>query len=179
MRKKMVTKTKKKIVPVNKLYAAIKNGMSYKEAAEHALNALRPKLDICKEGDWGGDGEDPDMVGIIKVLVEKNDHSIHFQAEDDPDGSIINWTVVMRPFTDDIISYDAIERTRAEDNAKNDAVVLSKFVLDFYGIKKRAERKLTKKEAQAQIKAIKREILFKTKEIKDLTSKMKKLSKIV
>jgi hypothetical protein len=77
----------------------------------------------------------------------------------------------------DSIPYFATERTWCEDEANNDACTLSQFVLNFYGIKKHTVRKLTKKEAKDQIKEIKREIASKTKEIKDLTSKMNKISK--
>ena len=189
-------KTKKKTVPVNKLYAAIKNGMSYKEAAEHAMAAIKDKLDILTEDrNLGGEGEGPDMKGIIALLVEWNDHSIHFNAEEDRDGGLINWCVnavgdnhpdsgyglTHGGFLSDLepVWYFATERTWGEDEANNDACTLSQFVLDFYGIKNHVLRKLTKKEAKDQIKEIKREIKSKTKEIKDLTSKMNRLSKIV
>ena len=178
-------KTKKKTVPVNKLYAAIKNGMSYKEAAEHAMAAIKNELDILKEDrNLGGEGEGPDMEGIIALLVEWNDHSIHFNPEEDRDGGLINWCVNAEHdggFVSDLepVWYFATERTWGEDEANNDACTLSQFVLDFYGIKNHVLRKLTKKEAKDQIKEIKREIKSKTKEIKDLTSKMNRLSKIV
>ena len=176
-------KTKKKTVPVNELYAAIGFGMSYKEAAEHAMAAIKDELDILTEDrNLGGEGEGPDMEGIIALLVEKNDHSISFEAEEDRDGGLINWCV--SPVGDELfydygVWYFATERTWGEDEANNDACTLSQFVLDFYGIKHPVVRKLTKKEAKDQIKEIKREIKSKTKEIKDLTSKMNRLSKIV
>ena len=184
VKKELAMKTKKsnKAVPVNELYAAIKNGMSYEEAAEHALASIKDELDILKEDrELGGEGEGPDMEGIIALLVEKNDHSIRFDAEEDRDGGLINWWVNCVPYYQEVdsIPYFATERTWGEDEANNDAYTLSQFVLDFYGIKKHTVRKLTKKEAKDQIKEIKREIKSKTKEIKDLTSKMNRLSKIV
>jgi hypothetical protein len=173
-------KTKKKIVPVKQLYSAIKNGMSIEEAAEHAMASIKDELRILEEDrNWGGEGEGPDMEGIIELLVEKNDHSIRFEAEEDRDGGLINWWVNCVPYYQEVdsINYFATERTWAEDEANNDSATLSQFVLDFYGIKKHAEIKKTKKEIRAEIKTIRDEIKSKNAEIRDLMARMNKLSK--
>lgn len=175
----MPAKTKT-VVPVKNLYNAIKNGMSIEEAARHAMANIKDKLDILVEDrQLGGKGEGPDMEGIIKLLVEKNDHSIRFEAEEDRDGGLINWDVCVCPYRGevDFINYFATERTWPEDEANNDACTLSQFVLDFYGIKKHAEIKKTKKEIRAEISSIRNEIKSKKAEIKDLTAKISKLSK--
>jgi hypothetical protein len=175
----MPTKTKKKTIPVKSLYGAIKNGMSIKEAAKHAMASLKGKLHICDSGDWGDEGEEPDMEAIIEFLVEKNDHSIRFEAKEDREGGLINWYVCVRPYREevDFIYYFATERTLADFHAEEDAFTLSRFVLDFYGIKEHAEIKKTKKEIRTEISLIRDEIKEKKAEIKVLEAKMSKLYK--
>jgi len=163
-------KTKKKTVPVNELYAAIGFGMSYKEAAEHAMAAIKDdRVGVHNRT----------MEEIIALLVDKNDHSIRFEAEEGQDYECDeSWDLSCRPYIPAAARSPWTELfawNQAEEEAINDAATLSQFVLDFYGIKEHAERKLTKKETKDQIKFIKREILSKTKEIKDLTCKMNKM----
>lgn len=179
----MPTKTKK-TVPVKSLRKAIQDGMSYEEAANHALKALRPELRICQEGDWGAVPEDPDMEEIIAILFEENNHSIVFEAEEDRDGNLINWSVDLKNARGEIdcLWYFASERTYNRDDAENDEIMLNKFIRDFYGIEEHAERKLTKKEARTKAKQIRAEIAGKQKihrhEIKVLQAELKKLAKI-
>jgi len=165
---------------VNELYAAIKNGMSYEEAAGHAMVSIKDE-----RGRLGGqatdlsDSMDSCMKEIIALLVEKNDHSIRFEAEEGQDYECDeSWDLSCRPYIPAAARSPWTELfawNQAEEEAINDAATLSQFVLDFYGIKEHAERKLTKKETKDQIKFIKREIASKTKEIKALTSKMNKM----
>ena len=175
----MPAKTKK-TVPVKNLRKAIQDGMSYEEASEHALGYLHL-------GGRDEDGPFPEMgegikdfvVEFLQFLVKENDHSIRFTAKDDRDGRS-SWVLECNhpecPSFDN--SYDVGNCMYPGFTAEWDEYKLNHFILDFYGIKKHAKRKLTKKEARANIRSIRAEIGQKQKEIKALQAELKKLAKI-
>lgn len=186
----MPTKTKK-TVPVKNLRKAIRDGMSYKEAAKHALGELCPKLNICKDG-----GPKPYVEDVIKFMVETNDQSIKFQATKRLGGEPGDWCVGIASdinpgygaianvccWKDKAIFYSAAfdvlyqaDHGMSARDAKEDAKTLNQFVLDFYGIKRQAP---TKRDARAKVRQIRFEITNNQKRIKALQAELKKFAKI-
>jgi predicted nucleic acid-binding Zn-ribbon protein len=177
-------KTKTKTVPVKDLRKAIEDGMTYDEAASHALKALKPKLNCLRE-EVDVDMEDL-LENIIGCMVERKDQVIRFKVEEDRGDEILSWDVVAVrrylaecPIVHDLerITYFPFNMDHAEACANEDAATLNQFVLDFYGIKKYVEPKPTKKNIQAELRRVKAEISEKKSELKNLTSQMNKLSK--
>lgn len=179
----MPTKTKK-TVPVKNLRKAIQDGMSYEEAAEHALESLR----LGGRDDEGpfqdmGDEIKEFVAEFLQFLVKENDHSIRFTAKDDCDGRgswVLECNHPKCPLFENL--YDTGNCMYPSHGSGMDEWELNKFILDFYGIKKHTERKLTKKEARAKAKQIRALIAGKQKihrqEIKALEAELKKLAKI-
>lgn len=176
----MPTKTKK-TVPVKSLRKAIQDGMILKEAAEHALGHLRL-------GGRDQDGPFPEMERgdlldftkeFLRLLADENDHSIRFTAKDDHDGRS-SWVLECNhpkcPSFEDL--YSVGNCMYPDFTAEWDEAEFNQFILDFYGIKKHAERKLTKAEIRSQARSIRAEIRNKQKEIKALQADLKKLAKI-
>jgi len=172
-------KTKKKtIVTVKNLRKAIKEGMSIAEAADHALKVLKPNLN-CLEEDV--DVHMPSLLeDLMDYMIDSEDHSLKFEVEEDRGNEELSWSVILRSKTTtfyESIDYFPFNMDHAEFNAKEDAETLNQFILDFYGIKKHAQRKLTKKEMREELRLVKAEISEKKSELKTLTSRMNKLSK--
>lgn len=173
---------KTKIVPVKNLRNSILLGMRYEEAAEHALESLR----------LGGRDEDGPFPGMergnlldftkefLRFLVEENDHSIRFTAKDYCDGRG-SWVLECNhpnfPLFENLYDnlYDTGNCMYPRHGSGMDEDKFNKFILDFYGIKKHTERKLTKKEVRTKAKQIRVEIAEKQKEIKTLQAQLKKL----
>jgi len=172
-------KTKTNTVPVKNLRKAIEDGMSHEEAADHALKALKPKLECLSEDADVDVDMNSFLTDLIECMVESKDHSIRFKVEEDRDNESLSWDVVPTPIVHDLerITYFPFNMDNAEFKADDDAATLNQFILDFYGIKKHAERKLTKKEVRAELRRVKAEISEKKSELKNLTSQMNKLSK--
>lgn len=172
----MTTKTKK-AVPVKDLRKAIlQYGMTYDEAASHALKALKPKLNCLRED------VDVDMEyfleNLIECMVESKTCRIKFQVEEDRGNEQLSWHIILgaNPPIEQI-DYFPFNMDHAEACANEDAATLNQFILDFYGIKKFVKPKPTKKEVLAELRQIKAEISAKKSELKSLTSQMKNLSK--
>jgi hypothetical protein len=160
-------------ITVKDLHKAIMLGLSYEEASCIAFDALS-HLEIVQNSGSFDDLVDREWVeNFLRYLVKKNDHSIHFVAEEDQCQGFINWGVDLKPYDPEAhlnLFYSVTELDHPDSDAEEDAITLNQFILDFYGIKKHAEIKKTKKEIRAEIKTIR-------DEIKDLTAKMNKLSK--
>jgi hypothetical protein len=172
----MKTKTKTKIVPVKNLRKAIEDGMSFEDAAKHALKALTPKLRCLRED---VDVHMPSLLeDLVQYMVESKGHG-KFKVEEDRGDEMLSWFVILRDprFAGDEIWYFPFNMDYAEDCANEDAETLNQFILDFYGIKKRTKPKPTKKEVRAELRRVKAEISEKKSELKNLTSQMNKLSK--
>ena len=171
-------KTKTKTVPVKNLHEAIKAGMTYKEAAKHALLALTRALNCVSED------VDVDMEwflkDLIECMVESEDHSLKFIVEEDRGDEILSWDVTLGENWDlDSITYFSFNMDHAQCNADEDAATLNQFILDFYGIKKHSEPKMTTKKIRAELRRVKAEISEKKSELKNLTSQMNRLSKML
>lgn len=176
--------TKTKTITVKGLHKAIALGMSYEEAAEIALKSLVPKLRFNRgEGPLQELDEDDlngFMAELLRFLARENDHSIRFTAENDHDGRS-SWTLECNhPGCPELVrrtlSYDVGNSMYPDNEAEGDEFVFNKFVLEFYGIKKHAERKMTKEEVQNRLKLIRSSIKEHQREIKSLKSEMKRLS---
>lgn len=168
--------TKTKIIPVKNLRKAIQDGMSHKEAGEHALKILEPKLNMFSEGV----DQTVDMEYLIEILVEEYDHSIKFEVEEDRGNELLSWDVQLYKNGEsmwnwDSSSYYGSSMDHAEYKAEEDAKTLNQFILDFYGIKK---HETTKGMARTKAKQIRAEIAEKQKEIKALQAELKKIAKI-
>lgn len=179
----MPTKTTKttKTVPVKSLRKAIQDGMILKEAAEHALEYLRL-------GGRDQDGPFPEMEQgdlldftkeFLRLLADENDHSIRFMAKDDCDGRS-SWVLECNhpkcPSFNNL--YNVGNCMYPDFTAEWDEAEFNQFILDFYGIKKHAERKPTKAEIRSKGGRLRAEIKNKQKEIKVLQAELKKLAKI-
>jgi hypothetical protein len=167
-------------IKVKDLHKAIMLGLSYEEASYIAFDAL-DHLEIVKNpSDLSNDGIDEEWTeNLLRYLVKKKDHSIHFVAEEDQCEGLINWGVDLKPYDSEHdlnLFYSVTERDHPDCDAENDADILNQFILDFYGIKNHAEIKKTKKDIRVEIKSIRNEIKFKKTEIKELTARMNKLS---
>lgn len=165
-------------IPAKELSKAIDKGMTYEEAAEHALGQLGPMKFLKPVG-----AEEPEsdwLVQTIKVLHQRKDHSLRFDTDEDSEGGVTNWTVTMRPYQDDapIIFYDGILRQWPDDDAEEDAAALNRFVLDFYGIKRHKEITPSREEARDRIRQIRIEIRDKKRDIRALAAEMSKLSEL-
>lgn len=166
-------------IKVKDLRKAITLGLGFEEAAYVGMKAIKD-LKIFAHG-----LPEPDlewMEGLIRHLFEKNDHTLRFKAEEDESEGFVNWSVTLDPweleegvFFD--LSYLVTEMDDPEDNAWDDAKILNKFILDFYGIKEhKVDPVRLAKEIKSQISRLEEEIESKQREIKELKSELKVIS---
>jgi len=180
-KKKEETLKRLKGIEVKDLRKAITLGLSYEEAAAVALESIRDELEIVKNPSGFSDDciDEEWMENLLRYLVKKNDHSIEFVAEEDECEGFVNWGVNLKPHDYESgldLFYSVTERDHPDSDAENDAITLSQFVLDFYGIKEhKVNVPLRIKEIEGQIKGHKRTIAESKREIKELESELEEL----
>jgi hypothetical protein len=167
-------------IEVKDLHKAITLGLSYEEASYIAFDAL-DHLEIVKNpGDLSDGRIDEEWAEeLLRYLVKKNDHSIHFEAEEDECEGFINWAVLLRPYDSESgfnLWYSVTERDHPDSDAEEDADTLNQFILEFYGIDAhKVNVPLRIKEIEGQIKEHKRAIRESKREIKQLESELEEL----
>jgi len=181
-KKKEETLKRLKGIKVKDLHKSIMLGLSYEEAALVAFDAL-DHLEVVKDpGDLSDDRVDEEWTeNLLRYLVKKNDHSIHFMAEEDRCEGFVNWGVNLKPYDSERhlnIFYSVTERDHPDCDAEKDADTLNQFILDFYGIEgHEVNVPLRIKEIESQIKGHKQTIRESKREIKELESELEELSK--
>lgn len=168
-------KTKK--ITVKNLHDAILLGMTYEDASKIALKGLKGLK--CLDLQGAEELEEDWLEKILEVLVKKNDHSLKFKSFDERNGGgIINWWVTFETYQEDSpsIFYDGMAREWPEDDAIHDEDLLSQFVLDFYGIKEHAPRKLKKTEVEDRTREIKVIMADLERQMNELNSELERLS---
>ena len=169
---------KTKGIRVKDLRKAITLGLGFKEAAYVGLKAVKG-LKIMENSS----GEDPDlewMEGLIRHLFEKNDHTLHFKAEEDESEGFVNWSVTLDPWEEGVyfdLSYLVTELDHPKWDAQEDADILNKFVLDFYGIKQHEVDPIRRaEEIEREISRLEGAIKMATEEIKGMKKELDSLS---
>lgn len=165
-----VLAAKTKGIKVKDLRKAISLGLGFEEAAYVGLKAVKD-LKIM-ENDLGEAPNLDWMEGFIRHLFEKNDHALHFKAEENESEGFVNWSVALEPWEEGVyfdLSYLVTELDDPESDAQEDADILNKFVLDFYGIKQH------KVDPAHLIEEIKGEISNLESELKEGQERLKEL----
>lgn len=163
-------------ITVKDLRKAIMLGLSYEEASEVASLALKGLtshecLNDRADKKWA--------ERLVRYLVEKNDHSLQFIAEEDPCEGFLDWSLDIYPSDPKAnlgLHYGVFDRDHADSDAEEDADTLNQFILDFYGIDAhKVNVPLRIKEIEGQIKEHKRAIRESKREIKELESELEEL----
>lgn len=164
-------------IRVKNLRKAITLGLGFKEAAYVGLKAVKG-LAIMENSS----GKEPDlewMEGLIRYLFEKNDHTLHFEAEEDESEGFVNWCVSLDPWEKGVyfdLHYLVTELDHPKWDAEEDADILNKFVLDFYGIKQhKVDFARRAEEIKGEITNLERELNEGQKRLKELKSELEGL----
>lgn len=161
-------------IRVKNLRKAITLGLGFKEAAYVGLKAVKG-LAIMENSS----GKEPDlewMEGFIRHLFEKNDHTLHFKAEKDESEGFVNWCVALDPWEEGVyfdLHYLVTELDHPNWDAEEDAEILNKFVLDFYGIKQhKVDFARRAEEIKGEIADLEQNLKEGQKRLKELKSEL-------
>ena len=168
---------KAKGVEVEDLRKAITLGLGFKEASYVGLKAvenlkiMENSSDEAPDLDW--------MEGLIRHLFEKNDHTLHFKAEEDESDGFVNWTVSLEPWEKGVyfdLPYLVTELDDPESDAQEDAEILNQFILDFYGIEEHKVDPVRRvEEIKGEISNLESELKGGQKRLKELKSNLASL----
>lgn len=162
-------------IGVKDLRKAIALGLGFKEAAYVGLKAVK---------DLNMHHEKPNlkwMEDLIRHLSKKNDHTLHFKAEEDESEGFVNWSVSLDPWEEGVyfsLHYLVTELDDPENDAEEDADILNKFILGFYGIEGHKVDPVREiKKIKGEISGLEQELKDGQKRLKELKSELKSLSK--